>query len=42
MTRPSWPNDLKAAAYVILLVAIAIICSAQLPEPISAVRLLWP
>jgi hypothetical protein len=42
MTRPDWPNDLKAATYVLVLVAIAIICSYHLPEPISAIKLLWP
>ena len=35
-------SDLKAAAYVVLFVAIAIMCSWHLPEPISAARLLWP
>jgi len=42
MTRPDWAGDVKAAAYVLALVAIAAAVSASLPEPISAVKLLWP
>jgi len=35
-------NNLKAAAVVVVLVAVAVVCSYALPEPVSAIRLLWP
>lgn len=39
---PDTANSCKAAAYVGLMVAIAVIVSAELPEPLSVVKLLWP